>query len=132
MIFQHTWQMVISGAKTQTRRLPQPNDRWSWITDSEPITYRNDRKQWQVGNTYAVQVGRGKKGIARIRIINIWQESDVYNISQADIQAEGFETRADFIDTWESMHGDVADAWVLEFELVSVDYAEIERQGLQV
>lgn len=58
---------------------------------------------YQVGKTYAVQPGRRQKAVARIRILGIRRE-DVRDISDADVQAEGFESWMSFMLTWTKMH----------------------------
>lgn len=127
MIFSHTWEKVLSGEKTQTRRLKKPGQK---------------RSVYKVGQTYAVQPGRGKKAVARIRITDIWEE-DVRRISEKDVLAEGFLERRDFLGVWCKMHDtkwadsyntmdldefakallarpvDRYLAWVLEFQLVT-------------
>lgn len=162
MIFQHTWQKVLSGEKTQTRRLAAPKPDGTSLAGCEMISFPMGRKsvtrgsrddmrwntKWQVGKTYAVQPGRGKKAIARIRITDIRRE-DVREISDQDIWAEGFKDYVDFWSTWCNMHDSKVDvenlvdgwqgsseigeslytyltdrpadryqAWVIEFELV--------------
>lgn len=109
MIFQHTWQQVLNGTKTQSRRIV--ND--SHVDDNELIMDAHKcynaprlspnkgiqmiftgaergtlRRKWQVGNTYAVQPGRGKKQVGRIRLLTIRQER-LQDISEADAIAEG-------------------------------------------
>ena len=81
MIFQHTWQKVLSGEKTQTRRIvkqedvelirSEPGDRVFSQRNQLYIAYpaaetrmisaveRNRRHLYDVGKTYAVQVKRG-------------------------------------------------------------------------
>lgn len=82
MIFKETWQQVLNGTKTQTRRPVKPGDycivhnefgeertwyphlygcpkRW---TIAE-VRDAKGRLKWQVGKTYAVQPGRGKPAI---------------------------------------------------------------------
>jgi hypothetical protein len=136
MQFAHTFEKVLSGEKTMTRRLVvQELDalyEGAVIRCSEP-----PRVRWEVGNTYAVQPGRGKPAVARIRITDIRRE-DVRNISDEDVRAEGFEWRSVFLETWCNMHDKAAitdsrmfwlenihrrpaeryDAWVLTFEVV--------------
>ena len=83
MIFQHTWKQVLDGTKTQTRRLVSENrvsdmelarDASEWpdlnVKIPKVISAVFDclpdatlRCKWLVGRTYAVQPGRGKKGI---------------------------------------------------------------------
>ena len=128
MIYQHTWEKVLSGEKTNTRRIEHLGDMFTFpismvvigkdhgkILDSLPALpeysahhqiYRvvnNGITRYQVGKTYAVQPGRGKKSVGRIEITNIRRE-DVRCISDEDVQAEGFQTTGDFWHTWVSMH----------------------------
>jgi len=68
MIFSQTWEKVLSGEKTQTRRLR--------------------RGPYKVGHVYAVQPGRGKRAVGHIKIKRIWREG-IYRIAPEDIAAEG-------------------------------------------
>ncbi len=123
MIFQYTWQSILDEKKTQTRRVIAASEiairtRYNRI-DS---VISNGRVKWKVGQTYAVQTGRGKSEIARIRITQINSEY-VSRISSVDAKAEGFDTRQEFFDTWQQIHGkDTLNQkiWVLKFELVGV------------
>lgn len=143
MIFQHTHEWVMNGTKTQTRRIIRPGEDLL-----NGVVYTSEwRKVYEVGKSYAVQPGRGKKAIGRIKITNI-RSQDVRDISDEDIAAEGF--RSDhhytaqyrFLHTWVLMHDSrVSDfytfpkyfydfqqfltrpderyqAWVIEFELM--------------
>jgi hypothetical protein len=148
MIFQHTWQQVMDGTKTQTRRPvrmgemgyayqePAPphivavgrrgpiSNQWDTFENKpyelkpgtvnhyQPIPYR-----FRLEQEHAIQPGRGKSGIGRIRITAIRRE-DVRKISDTDIKAEGFTDRTDFLRLWEQMHGSQYEAWVLTFELM--------------
>lgn len=60
MIFQHTWEHVLNGTKTQTRRIVKPNER-QVATEFAVVT--DDRAVYEVGKTYAVQPGRGKRAV---------------------------------------------------------------------
>lgn len=112
MIFQETWENVISSAKTQTRRIVKPDDvpqfhtansiRFAGATGYTGVK-RGGRILYRVNQTLAVQPARTAKGIARIRIIGIRQE-DVRQMSGDDARAEGFENRKQFMDVWLSMH----------------------------
>ena len=102
MIFQATWQQVIDGSKTQTRRLVKSSDELrdldavkfvyhindGWCGNEGPNPEYPGRTKWQVGNTYAVQPGRGKKAIARILITGIRKER-LQDISPEDVMSEG-------------------------------------------
>lgn len=114
MIFQHTWEKVLSGEKTQTRRLVRPGQRlqevfYDW---QQMYVYADEtNKRCVYGTyhdvlypkTYAVQPGRGQKAVARIRILSIKRE-DVRVISDEDVEAEGFKSISDFCITWVKMH----------------------------
>jgi hypothetical protein len=141
MIFSKTWPLVLSGKKTQTRRVKRPLDK--------PYC------KYEVGKTYAVQPGRGRPALyknyddglwrhltweeqrearklpnwryllelldwqeKRIRITDIRRETDVRQISNEDVRAEGFASRDEFLATWYKLNGKQYDAWVIEFELV--------------
>ena len=122
MIFQHTWERVLSGDKKQTRRIVKPGDEavHGTIPYGDPKfmygqtvikgVQRNGRTLWQVGNTYAVQPARTKKGIARIQITGIRRE-DVREIHHLDAVAEAIDRVAPkhhFLKTWCRMHDKTA------------------------
>lgn len=136
MQFAHTYKQVMDGTKGMTRRLVEAGDisyHSGFPTHVAPITFieRGGRVKWQVGNTYAVQPGRTKKAIGRIRITGIRQER-LQSINHHDVRAETgdmnpyhYETLEDFIGLWDSFHTkpgtrwlDNPLVWVLEFEVV--------------
>jgi hypothetical protein len=79
-----------------------------WITGDLCIEYEETRTvKWKVGNTYAVQPGRGKRAVAHMRITDIRRE-DVRDISDEDVQAEGFYSKFEFLQTWCQMHDKAA------------------------
>jgi len=126
MIFKETWRQVLNGTKTQTRRPVKPNEsgivfpgafqmvflmtNWQEETLDGFDCQVRDRKRlkWQVGKTYAVQPGRGKKAVGRIRITKIRRER-LQEICGVDLIAEGYPT--DF-----STHSmsDLKDKWSME------------------
>ena len=124
---------ILTGKKTQTRRLVKDQEWFSPVTLSVYTDRAMGRLKWQVGRTYAVQPGRGKPQVARIRILRIWRE-DVRRIKLGDISAEGFSWFGEFWQVWCGFHDPGADwangnslierpahlydAWALEFELV--------------
>ncbi len=158
MIFQHTIDKVLDGTKTQTRRLVKLGE-WAWVMDKElmggvkgydlvrvpydkviyavqSVETATGRTKWQTFSTYAVQPGRNKKSVARIRLLRMWKE-DVREISLKDVKAEGFNSHVDFFKVWVSMHdkdaprenetylpylpdrpSDCYEAWALKFELI--------------
>lgn len=91
MIFRQ-WREVLSGAKTQTRRLVRPDEKYhSYLGEVQVPSPRHAfgwRAKWAVGKTYAVQPGRGKPAVGRIRITAIRQER-VQEITTQDALAEG-------------------------------------------
>ena len=122
MIFQFTWEKVLDGSKSQTRRVIDPHEmavRGKGNRIEAIITH--GREKWRVGKTYAVQPGRGKKQVGRIRITSIRQQR-LDRISPQDSIAEGFSSRQDFLHTWDKIHGSASrnvSVWVIAFELVS-------------
>jgi hypothetical protein len=146
MLFTHTWEKILSGEKTQTRRIRKPEHDIS-AAETCIFAYRPYRILWEVGHKYAVQPGRGKPTIkyaftdantlaywhpsdplpsvqewipARIRITNIRQEC-VGDISEADAVAEGFTGRDEFLRVFKQINpksGLNTPVWVLTFELV--------------
>lgn len=148
---------IVSGKKTQTRRIKKEKERYLSDLQSVVITnvygYRaidslgqasyfnghTDRLKWVVGCDYAVQPGRGKPGVCRIRITNIRQEQ-LQRISDMDAIAEGINwdesafhasegtlptPREEYADLWDSINtrpgtrwADNPEIWVISFELV--------------
>jgi len=121
MIFSHTLHQVINGFKQQTRRVVKSDE----FFDSElsAILKVSGRMMYQVGRSYAIQPGRGKKAVGRILVTDIRREK-VSLISEADVYCEGFQSKADFLKAWRSIHGPGADSdgdvWVIEFRLHSL------------
>ena len=121
MIFQHTLTNILLQNKTQTRRIIKPDEtvirgRYNKVE----AVLKNNRTKWIVGNTYAVQPGRGKSEVARILITKINSEH-ILRISTTSALNEGFYSRQDFLKTWKEIHGDDAfnlRVWVLTFELI--------------
>lgn len=123
MIFQYTWQKVLAGQKTQTRRLARDSDRlWTVQIDdglSEKVLKRGNRTKWRTGRSYAVQPARGKKSVARIRLLDIRYQHLGY-VSEEDARAEGFANLTEFSQAWTTIHGHFEPqqaVWVLEFRL---------------
>lgn len=129
---------VLSGQKTMTRRVVKDGERlletarMRWV---DIALNGRDMMKWVVGRTYAVQPGRGKKAVGRMKIAAIRRER-LGDISEADCIAEGidptkpynwgFTSRARFRELWISLYGDDPvkgweanpDVWVISFELV--------------
>jgi hypothetical protein len=121
MIFQYTLTDILLQNKTQTRRIIKPNETAirRHYNQIESVLH-NGRCKWQVGQNYAVQPGRGQSEVARIRLTQI-NSQHITRISTSDAMAEGFESRQDFLQTWQKIHGENAlnvRVWVLTFELI--------------
>lgn len=143
MIFQHTWQAIVDGNKTMTRRVVKPGEKLLFSDDTNQfyMVTSEGRVRWATRRSYAVQPGRGKPAIARIRIVTICQEP-LQAISEADAVAEGWpyrDTRGDFLGVkygyllapipwyahvWDSINrkpgtrwADNPSVWVLTFEV---------------
>lgn len=86
---------VAAGTKTVTRRPVSDNPRSPWWVERDPESFPVD---------VAVQPGRGKRAIARARII----QADVIplgHLSPAEAVREGFVGPVDFEDQWAAFHG---------------------------
>jgi len=137
MIFQHTHEMVLTGRKTQTRRIKKKGEHFE---DGRVFTFdicsfkavdgagqvglfngHKERTRWEVGKTYAVQPARGQPAIGRIRITGI-REQDVREISDADVRAEGFASKANFLETWTQMHDRLAHVRLLEYQRLGLPH----------
>jgi hypothetical protein len=120
MIFAYTLDLVLSGKKTQTRRVIKPDEQLQVTPDGHRVIVPGKRTVYQVGKTYAVQPGRTAASVARIRLTGLRREP-VEAISEGDAQAEGYGSREEFFAVWRRIHGAQADlardVWVLEFEL---------------
>lgn len=154
-------QLIVEGRKTQTRRIVKDGDIPYLMLRQTKAVMRRGRLIWKVndgtvdwlskagvggndgsrgGNcgtyrqpTYAVQPGRGKPSVARIRFTAIRSEN-LGDITAADIEAEGFcqdTGSADFLDlvafrqAWDRLNPDKPyrwqddpAVWVLTFALV--------------
>ena len=92
---------VLSGEKTQTRRLKRENEYFTRGSFGQPdcVSRRSettlDIRKWVVGRTYAVQPGRGKKAVGRIKLLVIREES-LQDMSGADAIAEGWPRDREF------------------------------------
>lgn len=121
MLFQYTYQAILDGRKTTTRRVRKPSDQAVHGDDGKiEAVLVNGREKWRVGKTYSVQPGRGKPQIARIRITGIDAEN-VTDITNAGARAEGSADREDFLRLFAEVNGEAnakADVWALHFELV--------------
>lgn len=119
MIFAHTLDKVICGEKWQTRRLVKPGE--AFDSDQRRVLKQGKRTLFEIGKSYAVQPNRGKTAVARILLTGLRKER-VGAITERDAQAEGFASRAEFIETWKTIHGREAnlsrEIWVLEFKLL--------------
>lgn len=137
MQFGHTYDLVMSGVKTQTRRVWQPGD----ITDRQlardasewadlrhikipPISmvvYTSTasgklRIKYQVGKTYSAQPGRGRKAGGRILLTGIRSER-VQDITNEDALAEGMgwvgesSPRDNYAELWDIVHTRPGERW---------------------
>ncbi|MCQ3974959.1 MAG: hypothetical protein DPW09_16085, partial [Anaerolineae bacterium] len=83
MLFLHTWKYVISGQKTQNRRLVQEGD-YAVVDEADPdrpilkVIRTADagvpKPLYEVGKTYSVQPGLAKKTVGNIRLTAIRRE----------------------------------------------------------
>jgi hypothetical protein len=153
MIFRQ-WKQILDGEKTKIRRPVREGDRLHSIGNFEngkpiaPDYYvgNDSRIRWKTWRVYAVQPGRGKKAVGRIRITGIRREW-LDDISPEDCLAEGIQeipnqwgtpwyrcpgleggwksSRAAFRALWDSIYEGTEfefaanpEVWVLMFEVV--------------
>jgi hypothetical protein len=138
-------QLILEGRKTQTRRIVKDGDYPDILLRKVMAVNRHGRLIWKVNDgtvdwlskagvggfndgsrgggcgsyrqpTYAVQPGRGKLAIARIRFTAIRCEN-LGDISAADIAAEGFGQNEgclpwlDFQGAWDQLNPDTPHRW---------------------
>ena len=143
MLFLYTWKYVISGQKTQTRRLTQEGD-YAVVDDANPsqpilkVIRTADagvpKPLYEVGKTYSVQPGLAKKTVGNIKITVIRRER-LQNLTEAEALKELPITSLEeglsdaqwalrtFMATWNIINSepgvrweDNPEVWVLEFE----------------
>lgn len=104
---------VARGEKVVTRRVVKlvPNQHPS----AQPCRY-------VVGRSYAVQPGRGKRSIARIRIVGV-DQMPLGIIGADEARREGFADAVAFARRWCDLHHGIYDpatlVWRIEFELLA-------------
>ncbi len=123
MIFQYTLDLLLSGRKTQTRRVAKAGETAIQADGQIIAVQTHGRDKYRVGKTYAVQPSRNAASVARIRLVGIRQQR-AGDISLEDAQAEGYASREEFFAQWQAIHG--ADklnltVWVLTFELAEIE-----------
>jgi len=103
---------IVEGTKTQTRR-------------------NSDR--YNVGQTYAVQPGRGKKGDPRGRILIIrkWVEDPGQIITDADAQAEGGYNADEYETLYFKLNSMWFERWCYEFEFWTTESIESLKHSLE-
>ena len=103
--------LILRGQKTETRR---------------PVKSGETECRYKVGRTYAVQPGRTKAGVARIRILSARKER-LGLVTDEDAEREGFTARNDltprqeFLNYWLVLYGRLdedQEVWVIRFKLV--------------
>ncbi len=135
MQFSATWQGVLAGHKTMTRRTVSERHTALLALDTTPCSphtlpdqapvygvLASGRLRYIVGRSLAVQPGRGKHAIGRIAITGIRYCARAGDISEEDARAEGFATAAEFCTIYVTLNGLVAlerPCWALRFEVIS-------------
>jgi hypothetical protein len=118
MIFIHKLPEVLSGDKTLTSRLVRGAylcvDTYGILgaTDSphfhemgplQTVSNEKGRLLYEVGKTYAIQPGRGKSGVGRLKIMRL-RINDAREITQEEAREEGFDHAIDFLSVWAMMY----------------------------
>jgi hypothetical protein len=104
---------ILAGEKTVTRR---------------PVKYNESGKalpcKYQVGKTYAIQPGRGKKAMGRLQVKSIGLPAPALGLTEAEAWREGFESVGHFNAFLVGLYGNGClrkQYRRIEFELVEVD-----------
>lgn len=110
MIFQHTHELVMSGAKTESSRIAKDGETFA-VVDGKPTVFTaSGRIKYQVGQVRAVQPARTAKGIGLVRITGIEDKSPV---DRCTLESAGREVGMEpclyayykFMEIWNSIHG---------------------------
>ena len=97
--------LILSGRKTQTRRL--------------------GKKRWNVGAIHQCQTKmlRNDSVFAHVRILDVSRSDPIASLSDEAVYAEGYDEWRDFWSVWCAINGGgsspSATPWVVEFELVT-------------
>jgi len=114
-------EQIIAGTKTQTRRRLSPETRLISYSSKYKVTHVtvNGRVKYRMDGIYSVQPGRGKKGLAKIKILEIRECTSSY-ISEEDALAEGGYTPFEYYAVLRQLYSDVPafPMYALTFEYV--------------
>jgi len=104
-------EQIVKGTKTQTRR---------------------DSDKYEVGKTYAVQLGRGKPGDTRGRILitHKWIETKPY-IHPIDAEAEGGYTVEEYEELYFKLHPNWEKRYCYEFEFWPTEAWHSLKQSIE-
>jgi hypothetical protein len=94
---------IREGKKTQTRRLKQP--------------------RLKIGRSYHITKKYNTTKPEKVKILNIFQQK-LGEISEEEINKEGFNTKQEFIKAWKAIYGNYdpeATIWVIEFQYLPQD-----------
>lgn len=95
---------ILAAEKTETRR---------------PVKPGQAKCRYKPWGSYALQPGRGKKAVGRIRMVEIRRER-LGDINEEGATREGFENRAAFLAYWKELYGRVDESqevWAMRFKL---------------
>ncbi len=130
MIFHHTadWVLGVSPntgkPKTLTSRPLRIGDYINQATPSGDILMVKDplmRTKYVVGQTYAIQPGRGKPSLGRFVLRRVYRALEAGSLSQDEAEAEGFADPDAFREVWRKLYGEAAlnqMCWRLQLEVV--------------
>lgn len=104
---------ILNGEKWVTRRP---------VSENPNSPYHPSRAPRMAGKTIAICPGRGKRRIGEAAVIAaVWEHFDPKAIELEEVQAEGFSSRLDFLDTWVRLNGpEPVPVWRIELDRDSV------------
>jgi hypothetical protein len=136
LIFQHTWEWIVKQSpwtqspKTLTTRLYN-SMKYDLVRDEADtntlweVRSKQGKIIWEPFKSYAVQPGRGKPGLAHIRITNLYFAPYAVAMNAEELHREGFDTHERYKEVWIAMHGkhrEYAEGIRIQFELVKHRY----------
>lgn len=122
MIFQHTFDQVISRRKTVTRRRMYPGDLLTDYRGRLAVVQVNGFPRWIVGKDYAIHRRRGvpaEPGV-RAKVTGLGLDFSPLEIDDAEAALEGFASVSEFVAAWQKLHRHYAQdpCWRIAFELI--------------
>lgn len=104
--------LIRAQMKTETRRPFSEQDRFDGCAIYKIDKSGHERRRYRVGDEYALQPGRGKKGYEGVKLtIMAIRVEHLHDITDEGGHAEGYQGRDGFRRVWEALYPHGAFAW---------------------